>query len=65
LVAEIKNTQVVVATTLSSLYDTILEKDYPQQVLGRTFTTGGFLMHLAGHLNYHLGQINYHRRIIG
>ncbi len=23
-----------------------------------------FLVHLNGHLNYHLGQINYHRRLL-
>jgi hypothetical protein len=23
-----------------------------------------FLIHLYGHLNYHLGQINYHRRLV-
>jgi hypothetical protein len=28
-------------------------------------TTGYFLVHLATHLNYHLGQINYHRRLLG
>ena len=64
LITEIKQTKEVVTTTLSTLYEAVLEKDYPQQVLNRTFTTGGFLLHLAGHLNYHLGQINYHRRIL-
>jgi hypothetical protein len=27
-------------------------------------TTGFFLLHLATHLSYHLGQINYHRRLL-
>ncbi len=64
LIAEIEKTKDVVLATLSNLDVTTLQNDYPQQVLGRTFSTVGFLMHLAGHLNYHLGQINYHRRII-
>lgn len=64
LIAEIEKTKDVVLTTLLNLDVTTLEDDYPQQVLNRTFKTGGFLMHLAGHLNYHLGQINYHRRIL-
>ena len=29
-----------------------------------TFTTEYFLIHLLAHLNYHLGQINYHRRLL-
>jgi len=24
-----------------------------------------FIVHIYGHLNYHLGQVNYHRRILG
>ena len=29
-----------------------------------SFTTEYFLLHLLAHLNYHLGQINYHRRFL-
>ncbi len=42
-----------------------LAKIYPINVLGKEMTTTYFLLHLYGHLNYHLGQINYHRRLIG
>jgi uncharacterized damage-inducible protein DinB len=31
---------------------------------GYQMTIGYFLMHLYGHFNYHLGQINYHRRLL-
>jgi uncharacterized damage-inducible protein DinB len=37
---------------------------YPQIVFEKEMTTGFFLVHLATHLAYHLGQINYHRRLI-
>ncbi len=37
---------------------------YPQQVAGKTIATDVFLAHLAAHLAYHLGQIDYHRRIV-
>ncbi|MEO8682221.1 MAG: hypothetical protein ABI665_24450, partial [Vicinamibacterales bacterium] len=40
-----------------------LEAQYPEQVLGVPVTTRQFLIHLQGHLNYHLGQIDYLRRI--
>jgi len=29
-----------------------------------TFTTGDFVMHLVSHFGYHLGQIDYHRRMV-
>lgn len=40
-----------------------LEKTYPLEVLGKTMTTGYFMVHLLTHFDYHLGQINYHRRM--
>ena len=64
LIEEIQNTQNIVSKVLSNLtHDTVLKK-YPQQVLGFEMTTEYFLIHLYGHLNYHLGQINYHRRLL-
>lgn len=39
-------------------------EDYPLQPFGYTMTTRFFMIHLHSHLNYHLGQINYHRRIL-
>jgi hypothetical protein len=32
---------------------------------GYDMTVGYFLIHLYGHFSYHLGQINYHRRLLG
>jgi len=42
-----------------------LEKEYPQVVLEAATSTGEFLIHLYGHLNWHLGQVDYLRRIGG
>ena len=56
----------VVAATFDKLTHEQLEQVYPIVVFAdRTtpMTTGWFLIHLATHLNYHLGQINYHRRL--
>jgi uncharacterized damage-inducible protein DinB len=64
IIEEIQNTQNVVEKILSNLtHDTLINK-YPQQVLGFEMTTEYFLIHLFGHLSYHLGQINYHRRLL-
>lgn len=40
------------------------DEEYPIQPFGYPMTINYFLIHLNGHLNYHLGQINYHRRIL-
>jgi DinB family protein len=37
---------------------------YPLPVAGVTLTTGDFMTHLAAHMGYHLGQIDYHRRLV-
>jgi hypothetical protein len=37
---------------------------YPENVLGPPLSTRQFLVHLHGHLNYHLGQIDYLRRVL-
>jgi len=41
-----------------------LEKEYPQVVLDRPMSIGEFLIHLYGHLNWHLGQVDYLRRLL-
>lgn len=64
LIDEIDATLSVVNDTLEQVSKKDLDKVYPQQVFGEPMTTEYFLLHLAGHLNYHLGQINYHRRLI-
>lgn len=62
---EIQKTREVVKSTLEKLKTTGIPELYPEEVFGHPMTTEYFLIHLAGHLNYHLGQINYHRRILG
>ena len=64
LISKIEQTIVVVNTTLDSLTEADLEAIYPQIVFEKEMTTGFFLVHLSTHLGYHLGQINYHRRLI-
>ena len=63
LLAKIDATKKVVSDTLGKVSAEQLEEDYPIVVFAEKMTTGWFLIHLATHLNYHLGQINYHRRI--
>ncbi len=64
LIAILKATSAMIQTVLNKLDPAQLEQISPKEVLGYPMTTGYFLLHLYGHLNWHLGQINYHRRLI-
>ena len=65
LLKEIAATKKAVEGTLPQLTETQLHSDYPVDVFGYPMTTGFFLIHLSNHLGYHLGQVNYHRRLVG
>lgn len=64
LVINIDNCILVVKNTFSKLSDAEIEKDFPLEKHGTIVSTGNMLTHLYGHLSYHLGQINYHRRLL-
>jgi uncharacterized damage-inducible protein DinB len=64
LVKEIELTTTDVVKTLKKLKEVQLGEKFPINVFGYEMTTEYFLIHLITHLNYHLGQINYHRRLL-
>lgn len=64
LIENIDETISVVKNTLEKMTEKDFEKNYPENVIMNEMTTGFFLIHLHSHLNYHLGQINYHRRLL-
>jgi hypothetical protein len=53
-----------IPNVIASLSPSALDAVYPQVVMGKALTTRQFLIHLDVHLNYHLGQIDYLRRIL-
>ncbi len=65
LVTNIENCILIVKETLAKLPTDDLSKDFPLEKHGTVVSNMGMLLHLYGHLTYHLGQINYHRRLIG
>lgn len=65
LLKTIENTITLVLNTLDTLNETDFNKDFPEEVFGKKDTVGFILIHLTTHLTYHLGQIDYHRRLIG
>lgn len=64
LLKKVEDTQAMVDKVLSQLSPQLLKEEYPLHVFENKMTTEFFLIHLATHLNYHLGQINYHRRLL-
>jgi len=64
LIIEIQKAKQSVTSTLQALDTSILESEYPVKVFSYDMTTLHFLIHLTAHLEYHLGQINYHRRLL-
>lgn len=65
LLDAIDKTAEMIEQVLSSISTSELEAEFPIQVFGYSMKTDFFLIHLFGHLSYHLGQINYHRRLVG
>lgn len=64
LLAEIQLTEESVSISLKKLDASMLDKEYPFPVFDFPMTVQYFLIHLSAHLGYHLGQINYHRRLV-
>jgi uncharacterized damage-inducible protein DinB len=64
LIEKIDNTIEMVDAVLSNLKDEQFETEYPILVFENKTSTEYFLIHLTTHLAYHLGQINYHRRLL-
>ena len=64
MLAQIEAARTALLTTLPDIEDDTLDSAYPIEVAGVRPSTGQFLVHLATHLAYHLGQIDYHRRTV-
>lgn len=65
LLAELNSVSEMLSKTLPTLSDEAVLKVYPADFSpGKTVTTLYVLARLISHFDYHLGQINYHRRLI-
>ncbi len=65
LVTEVELAIAEAERVLPALTATQLAAEYPLEVGGRRLRTSLFLAHLVSHLGYHLGQVDYHRRVVG
>lgn len=64
LIKKINDTIVIIDQVLDTLTEDDLKNAYPILVLEQKTSTEFFLTHLTTHLSYHLGQVNYHRRLL-
>ncbi|CDF80208.1 conserved hypothetical protein (DUF1572) [Formosa agariphila KMM 3901] len=65
LIKAINETIEMIRKSLVGLTDEELKMDYPIMKFPKVESNEYLLVHLMNHLSYHLGQINYHRRLIG
>ncbi|MEN5231615.1 DUF1572 family protein [Sphingobacterium faecium] len=64
LIQMVENTIEMINQTLDHFDENLLDAEYPILVLDNKTSTEFFLVHLTTHLAYHLGQVNYHRRLL-
>ena len=64
ILKEMAETEEALIAHFDKTSDEEYTQDYPLEVFGYKMSNLHFIMHLMGHLNYHLGQVNYHRRIL-
>jgi uncharacterized damage-inducible protein DinB len=64
LIRQIDQVTITVNETLNQLKEEDLQKIYPVLARPERESVEYMLIHLAMHLSYHLGQINYHRRLL-
>jgi hypothetical protein len=64
LMREIDAAQAAVKSGLANLSPAQLTGEFPETIAGARLTTGEYLVHLTTHFAYHLGQMDYHRRVV-
>lgn len=64
LLRQIEAARSAVRSAAEQVTDEALERDFPEVVGGVRVATGEYLIHLVDHFGYHLGQVDYHRRLV-
>ena len=64
LISELQEAISVVEKVLPTIKDEDFSKEFPVEMYGAKRNTGYIILSLSTHLCYHLGQINYHRRLL-
>lgn len=64
LLRQIDAARSAVRAGAAGLPDAELAADYPEVIAGVRVATGDYLVHLTAHFAFHLGQLDYHRRVV-
>ncbi len=64
LINDTQETLAIIKNILPKLTEEQLSADFPLKLNEQVFRTDYFIYHLMAHLSYHLGQINYLRRLL-
>ena len=64
IVQQIEAARTSLAAITSRLGESDLTQDFPEVIGNLRIQTGEYLVHLVSHFTFHLGQIDYHRRIV-
>ncbi|HWB40878.1 MAG TPA: DinB family protein [Gemmatimonadales bacterium] len=64
LLRQIEAARHAVHAVAETVTDESLPGDYPEVVGGMRVAAGEYLIHLVSHFGYHLGQVDYHRRLV-
>jgi hypothetical protein len=64
LAARVDELRTLIPSVVGALPAATLDAPFPEAVFGAPLSSRQFLIHLLGHLNYHLGQMDYVRRVV-
>jgi len=64
ILAQIEEARAAVRAAADRVSDERAGDDFPEVVGGVRVATGEYLIHLVSHFTYHLGQLDYHRRVV-
>jgi uncharacterized damage-inducible protein DinB len=64
ILQQIEEARAAVRAAAARTSDGRLDQDFPEVVGGVRVATGEYLIHLVSHFTYHLGQLDYHRRMV-
>lgn len=64
MAADLAGLGTLIPSVIESVAPARWDETFPTDVLGTPMTNRAFVVHLYGHLNYHLGQVDYLRRVL-
>src|SRR5919109_1510003 len=64
IIGQIEEARVALRAAAARASDERQDEDYPEVVGGVRVAAGEYLIHLVSHFAYHLGQLDYHRRVV-